>query len=193
MALGWCWVLVNCRRSADTFPMQATLVMTVIGPDRTGLVESVAQVVAQHDGNWLESRMCRLDGEFAGLVRVVLPVSRQAALETALAQLPGLTVVVRNTAANAAAAPAGLAQLEVIGPDRPGIVREITRALRAQGINVEELTTECRSAPMSGESLFQARARISVPPGVALVPLRQTLEASLAGFSVELGRVESVA
>ena len=45
--------------------MQTPLVMTIIGPDRTGLVESVARVVAGHGGNWLESRMCRLGGEFA--------------------------------------------------------------------------------------------------------------------------------
>lgn len=168
--------------------MQATLVMTVIGPDRTGLVEAVAQVVAQHDGNWLESRMCRLEGEFAGLVRVAVPVAQRAALETALARLPGLTVVVRNTAVNAASAPATLVSLEVVGPDRPGIVREITRLLSAQSINVEELATECGSAPMSGEALFQAKARISVPAGVALEGLRKRLETSLAGLTVELTR-----
>ena len=54
--------------------MKVPLVMTIIGPDRTGLVESVARVVAEHGGNWLESRMCRLGGEFAGILRIELPV-----------------------------------------------------------------------------------------------------------------------
>ena len=60
--------------------MQVPLVMTIIGPDRTGLVESVARVVAEHGGNWLESRMCRLGGEFAGILRIELPVEKRQPL-----------------------------------------------------------------------------------------------------------------
>ena len=170
--------------------MQTSLVMTVIGPDRTGLVEAVAKLVADHGGNWLESRMCRLGGEFAGIVRVTVPRAQQPALEAALGKLAGLTIVVRGDEPAQSAAPAVLVALEVVGQDRPGIVREITRALSAQGINVEELATECLSAPMSGEMLFQARAKILVPAHVALDKLRQTLESGLAGLTVELARMK---
>ena len=55
--------------------MQIPLVMTIISPDRTGLVEAVARAVADHGGNWLESRMCRLGGEFAGILRVEIPAA----------------------------------------------------------------------------------------------------------------------
>jgi glycine cleavage system regulatory protein len=77
--------------------------MTVIGQDRTGLVESVARLVAEHGGNWLESRMCRLGGEFAGILRVHVPTEKRAGLEGALGKLPGLTVVIRSDAAGDAA------------------------------------------------------------------------------------------
>ncbi len=170
--------------------MQTTLVMTVLGSDRTGLVEAVARGVAEHGGNWLESRMCRLGGEFAGIVRVAVPKAQQQALEAALGKLAGLTIVVRTDEATPNARPAVFVSLEVVGQDRPGIVREITRALSAQGINVEELETECSSAPMSGEPLFQARAKISVPANVALDQLRQTLETALSGLTVELERIK---
>ncbi len=169
--------------------MQTTLVMTVIGPDRTGLVESVAKVVAEHGGNWLESRMCRLGGEFAGIVRVTVPQAQQPALEAALGRLAGLTLVVRGGEPAPSASPAPLVALDVFGQDRPGIVREMTRALSAQGINVEELATECVSAPMSGETLFQAKAKILVPANVALDKLQQSLESSLDGLTVELERI----
>lgn len=169
--------------------MQTTLVMTVIGADRTGLVEAVAKLVAEHGGNWLESRMCRLGGEFAGIVRVAVPKAQQQALEAALGKLVGLTIVVRSDEPMQSGTLAVLVSLEVMGQDRPGIVREITRALSAQGINVEELATECVSAPMSGEALFQARAKISVPANVALDKLRQSLESGLAGLTVELERM----
>src|SRR6185436_2547038 len=112
---------------------------------------SVARLVADHDGNWLESRMCRLGGEFAGILRVHVPAERRAALEQALSGLPNLTVVVRADESAGASAQRQLASLEVFGQDRPGIVREVSGALAAQGVNVEELVTECTSAPMSGE------------------------------------------
>ena len=94
--------------------MQTTLVMTVLGADRTGLVEAVAKVVAEHGGNWLESRMCRLGGEFAGIVRVTVPKAQQQALEDVLGKLAGLTIVVRGDEPLQSAAPAVLVSLEVV-------------------------------------------------------------------------------
>jgi glycine cleavage system regulatory protein len=170
--------------------MQATLVMTVIGPDRKGLVAALAKIVAAHEGNWLESRMCRLGGEFAGIVRFAVPALKRAALEAELSRVDGLTIVVRSDEPIASAAASILVALEVVGQDRPGIVRELSTAVRAAGGNVEELATECLSAPMSGEPLFQARAKILVPETVALDSLRQTLETELAGLTVEISRIK---
>jgi glycine cleavage system regulatory protein len=170
--------------------MQATLVMTVIGPDRKGLVASLAKIVAAHEGNWLESRMCRLGGEFAGIVRVAVPAQKQTALEAELNRVDGLTIVVRSDEPVPSATATILVALEVVGQDRPGIVREISIAVRAAGGNVEELATECLSAPMSGEPLFQARAKILVPETVALDSLRQMLETELAGLTVEISRIK---
>ena len=167
--------------------MQIPLVMTVIGKDRTGLVESVARLVAENGGNWLESRMCRLGGEFAGILRVHVPAERRAALEQALAKLNDLTIVVRADEAASSPGKPQLASLEVVGQDRPGIVREITHALAAHGVNVEELATECVSAPMSGEPLFQARAKLFLPADVTVGVLRQSLERAVTGMTVEVG------
>ena len=166
--------------------MQVPLVMTVIGRDRTGLVESLARLVADHGGNWLESRMCRLGGEFAGILRVHVPSERRAALESALSKLSDLKVVVHSDDAPAPAATTRLASLEVVGHDRPGIVAEITRTLAAAGVNVEELVTECTSAPMSGEPLFQARAKLLLPASMTTDSLRQSLEHAAAGLTVDV-------
>ena len=166
--------------------MQIPLVMTVIGKDRVGLVESVARLVADHGGNWLESRMCRLGGEFAGILRVHVPTARRAALEQALTKLTDLTIVVHAAEAGQPAEKTQLATLEVVGSDRPGIVREITGALAAQGVSVEELATECASAPMSGEPLFQARAKLLLPAWANVNALRQSVEQAVTGMTVEI-------
>jgi glycine cleavage system regulatory protein len=162
--------------------------MTVIGEDRPGLVESVAGLVTEHGGNWLESRMSHLGGQFAGIVRVEVPVDREQALIAALQRLDarGLTTVIRSDAPQAATTSQSLSVLEIIGQDRPGIVREISRALASFGVNVEELHTECASAAMSGENLFKARARLGIPASCNAAELRATLEKIAADLIVEI-------
>ena len=172
--------------------MQVPLVMTIIGPDRTGLVESVARVVAGHGGNWLESRMCRLGGEFAGILRIELPVEKRQLLLDALQALQGrgLTVVVRPDKTAASATPGRQTKLEIVGHDRPGIVREITSALARANVNVEEFSSECVSAPMSGETLFKAAARLQLPDGCDNAALKKDLEKIAADLLVDVSFAE---
>jgi len=149
--------------------MRRSLVLTLLGPDRPGLVEAMAALIARHGGNWLESRMASLAGEFAGILRVEVDADEAPALESALRSLEadqGLAILVKS--ARDIEAPEGrLLSLELVGTDRPGIVREISQALAAKGVNVEELETECTSAPMTGETLFRARALLRLPRGAA--------------------------
>jgi glycine cleavage system regulatory protein len=167
--------------------MQSQLVLTLIGKDRPGLVEALATTVAGHGGNWLESRMCHLGGEFAGLLQVELPADREAALTAALSQLDthGLQVVVRPNRQPLSPATAG-AMLEIVGQDRPGIVKQISQALAEHRINVEDLHTERTCAPMSGEMLFRARIGVMAPPDCDLAAVRQTLEKIAADLMVEI-------
>src|SRR5262249_20877021 len=96
----------NIISPAHFLAMQIPLVMTIISPDRTWLVEAVARAVADHGGNWLESRMCRLGGEFAGILRMEIPASRKSELLAALQKLQtnGLQIVVRDDAPTTATA-----------------------------------------------------------------------------------------
>ncbi|HEX9048219.1 MAG TPA: ACT domain-containing protein [Verrucomicrobiae bacterium] len=171
--------------------MQIPLVMTIISPDRTGLVESIARAVADHGGNWLESRMCRLGGEFAGILRVEAPEDRKAGLLAALQklQVQGLQIVIRDDK-TAASATGAQTKLEIIGADRPGIVREITSALARAGVNVEEFSSEISSAPMSGETLFKATARLQLPPQCDIAALKRELEKIAADLLVDVSFAE---
>jgi glycine cleavage system regulatory protein len=172
--------------------MQAPLVMTVIGKDRPGLVESLATIIADHGGNWLESRMCRLGGEFAGILRIHVPAEKQPALVQALSRLAaqGLSVVAQPDPAQLAAGTGKETTLQIVGHDRPGIVRQITHALASQGVNVEELTTECVSAPMSGERLFKAQARLLIPGSCNMATLRAELEEIASELMVDVSFAE---
>jgi glycine cleavage system regulatory protein len=168
--------------------VQKLLVMTVIGADRPGLVESVAALVAEYGGNWLESSMSRLGGQFAGILRVEVPGDRERSLVSALEGLTakGLHVVVHTDQPPPAAEASRLSILDIVGHDRPGIVRQISHTLASAGVNVEELHTECSSAAMSGESLFKAHAKLSIPGSVDVPELRSKLEQIAADLIVEI-------
>jgi glycine cleavage system regulatory protein len=167
---------------------KTSLVLTVLGADRPGLVESLARVVAEHGGNWIESRMAHLAGHFAGILRVEVDADRAAELTKALEGLAksGLESIVHPDAAVGVVDSRPLVRLDLVGQDRPGIVREISRVLVAQGVNVEELHTECVAAAESGQSLFRATARLRLPAGVSETALRTALEAVAADLMVDV-------
>lgn len=159
--------------------MARVLVLTVIGEDRPGLVEALAQLISEHEGSWSESRMARLAGHFAGVVQVHLPDARAGGL---IAALPGLAErglqasVVDSDWSLANVDPHDTFRLELVGQDRPGIVREISSALSALGVSVQDLRTVVESAPMSGERLFRIQAELVPPPNVELEQVRAALE-----------------
>ncbi len=157
--------------------MMTSLVLTCIGPDRPGLVESLSRVVADHDGNWVESQMAHLAGKFAGLLRVEVPEERADQLAGALDRLSadGLRVTVERSAPEKPQA-TRLLKLSLVGQDRAGIVRDISRVLATHEVNVEELETSCTRTPESGGPLFTASARLHVPDAVSTEDLRAGLE-----------------
>jgi glycine cleavage system regulatory protein len=166
------------------------LVLTLIGPDRPGLVEAVSSIVAAQGGNWVESRMTQLAGKFAGILRAELPADKVAGAVEALAALEarGLRVVVETAGRVDQPAEGALVRmsLELVGVDRPGIVREISRLLAESGVNVEELVTNRTSAPMSGEVIFWARATVALPASTPLEDLRRGLEKAAADLMVDV-------
>jgi glycine cleavage system regulatory protein len=155
-----------------------TLVLTVTGADRPGLIRDIAHEVAAVGGNWLESRMAGLAGQFAGIVLATVPAAQADALSARLRALDaqGLRLAVSPGAAPPAAASERELRLELLGQDHPGIVREIARVLAAQHISVDELDTETTSGSFSGETLFKATARLRVPASLATGTLRAALE-----------------
>jgi len=164
-----------------------SLVVTVIGQDRPGLVESVSAVVESNGGSWVESRMSRLAGEFAGILRVSVPADRADALASALDGLGarGLRVVVERGFEDVPEE-GHVILLDLVGGDRPGIVHAISEALAERNVNVDELNTECEGAPWSGDTLFKATARLRAPKTLDLQQLRESLEAIAGDLMVDV-------
>ena len=173
--------------------MRTSLVLTILGDDKPGIVERLSERIVATGANWEESRMARLAGKFAGLLRLSVDEDRADALVATLRQLEsgGLNVVVERSG-EAAPDAARLIRLEVIGHDHPGIVRDIAHVLAQHQVNIEELETDVASAPMSGEMLFRARATLRVPAAMTLDQLRSVLEALAGEIMVDVVLDEGV-
>lgn len=169
-------------------PTPIPLVFTFVGADQPGLVEKLSQTVAAHGGNWLESRMSELAGQFAGIVKVEVAPAQAAALRAALLALSAQQLSVLLAASPGATSPSALQtlRLSIMGPDRPGIVREVAHALAARAISVREMDTSITSAPMSGEPLFEAIAQIQVPQALDLDELRAQLDKIADALTVDI-------
>jgi glycine cleavage system regulatory protein len=166
--------------------MKESMVITLVAKDRPGLVETCAAVVNEHGGNWEESRMIRLAGEFAGLVHVQVPSDRADDLEKALGALDEISVTVARTVPGPSSNDAYFLKLEVVGHDHPGIVRRLSEAMADRQVSIEELETELVSAPMSGDTLFRAIARLRAPKSTGLEELTESLEQIAADLMVDI-------
>jgi len=168
--------------------MRTFLVFTFIGDDRPGLVENLSNVVASHGGNWLDSRLAQLAGKFAGIIRVSVPSAKLDTLSAELRALEskGLKIVVEQTSVASDNDRPLRYLLQVIGLDRPGIVKEVSRALATRNINVLELDTHLSSAPMTGEPLFNASALIAAPTSANIEELQDQLDTIANELTVEI-------
>lgn len=153
------------------------VILMAIGDDRPGLTQSLADAIVEAEGNWLESHFATLGGKYVGSVRVQLPPEKLADLEVAAARMDTSGFRVSIVPTEVAPVPAGQPlRFELVGKDRPGIVREVSTALASLGVSIGELETGTEEGAMFGGTVFRAKARVLVPHGTALDDVRNALE-----------------
>jgi methionyl-tRNA formyltransferase len=158
--------------------MSTSLVVTVIGADRPGIVNLLSDAAQRQAANWAGSHMASLAGQFAGIVHFEVAPERADALVHALRALEtmGLQVLLVRSDASAAPDARRRIRLELVGHDRPGIVRDLSGSLAERGVSIDELHTEVVSAAMSAEHLFKCKAMLAVPESLAEHELQRALE-----------------
>ena len=157
--------------------MNQSVILTVVGSDRPGLTRAIADAVFAAGGNWLESHLARLGGKYVGSVLVELPEERFGELEAAARAIDAvglkIDVIPAATAAERLGQPLGI---EIVGQDRPGIVREVTTVLAGLDVNIEDFTTAIEGSAWSGAPLFRAKARLLIPAKLSTDQVREALE-----------------
>lgn len=168
--------------------MAKQLILSFIADDRPGLVDSLSRAVTELDGNWLESRMAHMAEKFAGVARVELPNADKAqALRARLAKLEsdGFHIFVAEAEHPPDLLGAALV-IDLVGPDHPGIVRDVAHCLAAHGVSVETMDTYTQDAPMGGGKLFHAHLEVRIPEDLPEEKLRDDLEQLASALVVDL-------
>jgi glycine cleavage system regulatory protein len=171
----------------DDAPAATTaLIVTVMGPDRPGIVSLLAALVQRHGANWAASRLARLAGEFAGMIHLEVPHENADRLADALRGLEasGLHVVIARSDSTAVASGLRGVALQLVGDDRVGIVSELTRILVESGISIEQLQTEIVDGKTAAR--FKVEARLLVPLGMSSDTRRGRLEALATEMKLDI-------
>ncbi|MEP3046757.1 MAG: ACT domain-containing protein [Roseibium sp.] len=172
--------------------MNVHLVFTVIAQDRPGLVELVADAVADMGGNWIDSSMSRLGGEFAGIVRIAISEEKSAQLDARLKALSddGIHITLRSAPAADSKPQGASARLELVSQDHPGILRDITQVLSKKSVSIENLETEISSGSMQGEAMFKASADLRLPVGLAPADLSEALQETAGDLMADINLLD---
>jgi len=155
-----------------------SLVVTVMGPDRPGIVRLLSDRAQRFGANWAASRLSRLAGEFAGMVHFEVPPENADAFAASLRGLEssGLKLVVAKS--DSAQAPGGMRgiDLELVGDDRVGIVSSLTPILAEAGISIEHIHTEIVRTTTTARKIFKVASHLLVPNTLSSDELRRRLE-----------------
>ncbi|MCO4798694.1 MAG: amino acid-binding protein [Colwelliaceae bacterium] len=137
------------------------LIISFISPDRPGLVDTLSNLVSQHQGNWQTSSLHHLSGFFAGVIEIAVSEEQSEQLLNNLKNIPDFKCQIETASPNNLNTSADIV-IELTANDRSGIVQEISSVIHSQGGNLLKLVSSHDSAPHSGQELFKAKATISV-------------------------------
>lgn len=168
--------------------MSAQLILCFIAVDKPGLVDALSKAISESGGNWLESRMAHMAEKFTGIIRVELPDQERAeALKARMATLESDGFHIMVTDARTQAEPTGsVLQIDLVGPDHPGIVQDITHCLATHRVSIETMDTYTSDAPMGGGVLFHAHIELCAPSGLDEAVLHGELEQLASALMVDL-------
>jgi len=177
-------VVADAAEASPTTP----LIVTIIGPDRPGIVRLLSDRAHRHGASWTTGQMSRLAGEFAGMVHFEVPPENVNALADALRGLESSGLHVAIAKSENGQPPAGLrgVSLELSGDDRIGIVSKLSHILAQRGASIEHIQTDLGAADAAGRRTFRVSAHLLVPNALSNDELQKSLGALAQEMLVDI-------
>jgi len=172
--------------------MNQSLVMTVIGPDRPGILAKMAETIDGHGGSWLESRLARFAGHVAGVLRFDCHDNEHDELLEALHLLEKVENIEIKVVREVEVPERVTKKLSfnILGNHRPGFMNQIATAIHKVGGNIEEHSSECDRCPQAGHILCRAMGTVAVVDEFEESALVEALEAIGSDLIVSVSPVE---
>ena len=169
-----------------------SILISVLGDDKPGLLDSLSEIIVSNDGDWIESNMFTVEAKFAGILRVNVPSKNAEKLMKQLVSSKlGLQIACEETA------PVRLSDfksynIELIGQNHVGIINKLSHALTYDlKANVEGIKTEVIDSSMAGEQLFKAQINLHLPMSIDERLIKDKLELIADEMMVEIYSYES--
>ena len=159
--------------------MTTQMVLFAIGPDKPGIVSRISSVIHSNGGNFEDSRMATLAGDFALIVLFSAQPDAMESIKKECAALEkdlAITCEFRTPSPAALSVAANSWHFEATGHDQPGIVSRLTTALANEGVSVISMDTSMINIAFIGTPMFKVRGEINIPDTIDATTLRETLE-----------------
>lgn len=137
------------------------IVISCIGPDQTGIVETLSKIINEYQGNWQVSSLHHLSGFFAGVIEVSVDKNKTQALISALQNIKDLNCQIEVAKSVSEKVNTNLV-LDLTANDRAGIVQEISSVIHHQGGNLIKLVSSQSSAAHTGQLMFNAKVQVAM-------------------------------
>ena len=170
----------------DSSARSTKCVITAYGPDRPGLVSSLAKAVFAAKGNVENTRMARLGDDCNVMMLVCFEdatSAERAEFARAAEEIPGLVVKIRSTRSDqrkvrdAQRDTSRWRRVFLHGSDFPGLLYRVTSYLASEGINVELINTDTQHAPFGDDDeLFTIDAVIEIPAETSLARFKKSMD-----------------
>jgi len=169
-----------------------SILISVLGDDKPGLLDSLSEIIVSNDGDWIESNMSTVEAKFAGILRVnVPPKNAKKLIKELTSSKLGLQIACEETA-HVTFSDFKSYNIQLIGQNHVGIINKLSHVLTYElKANVEGIKTEIIDASMSGEQLFKAQITLHLPKSVDERLIKDKLELIADEMMVEIYSYES--
>ena len=168
------------------------LLVTGAGRDRIGIVKDITGLIFDEDGNIADSRMTKLEQNFALMVLVEIPEKNIDSFKERIRKSREQFAI--HLDANEVYEPPEKTLeiedykvfIELVGDVLPVIVYTLTQHLASQGVNIDSIDTFSYSAPMGGTTLFKVKSKVTVNKIIDFEKFRNSLKSLESSLVVSI-------
>jgi len=145
--------------------MKNVYITTVLGPDRPDIMKSLAIVTRGLGGEWLTSKVMKLDGQFTAMMKVTIEKEVEGKLKAELEEKFKDLTFIYAKAASGKEKPLETINLVVECKDRSGLTKDINSIISGNELQVDRMDFDRYEVSGIGVAVFSAKLSISVPEG----------------------------